>query len=398
MGEAGAVSRLGPVAPLVPQPDDFVVYVLNVGDGDAIVLQFPVGPDGTRPIGVVDAFDGDKVVRFTRDVLGATGLRFVVTTHPHWDHIRGVPELFDAYPGTIAELWDSGFRYASNRHREIIERVTSLEAQGRTRFLRPTSGFEVEVVGVRITVLSPSIALRNRYDTYGVDVNNASIVLRLEYPITPVALDYPRVDDDDHIVPEAPPATRTRSIILGGDAQTDAWSRVVEEFPHLVGDDKAWARQIGARTGRQPLACDVLKISHHFSKNGINLELVERMGDSPSGSGASIGPTWIVGSCSTGGSSTHGFPHGVTQEIVREVREPLVKKRRNDPTLAHATDEELGILYTASTIAGPGDEPAGSIAIVFGGDGSAPTVHRLLDSRSADATLDRTRRHARPIV
>lgn len=398
MGEAGQVSRLAAAAPLALEPEDFAVYVLNVGDGDAIVLQFPEGPGGTRPIGVVDAFDGDKVVRFTRDVLGATALRFVVATHPHWDHIKGIPELFDAYPGAVAELWDSGFRYASNRQREIVERVTGLANQGQTRFIRPTSGYEIEIVGVRITVLSPSIALRNRYDTYGVDVNNASIVLRLEYPITPVRLDYPRVDEDDDVIPETPLPTRTRSIILGGDAQTDAWSRVVEEFPHLVGDDKAWARQIGARTGRQPLACDVLKISHHYSKNGINLELVERMGDSPSGSGASTGPTWVVGSCSTGVSSSYGFPHAVTQEIVREVREPLVKKRRLDPTLLHATDEELGILYTASTIAEAGSPPAGSVACVFKGDGRAPAVHRLLDARADDATLGTARRHLPPIV
>ena len=184
-------------------------------------------------------------------------------------------------------------------------------------------------------MLSPSIALRNRFDTYGVDLNNASIVLRLEYPIPKVELEYPNVDEKDRPIPEPGPpvpAKKTRSIILGGDAQTDAWSQVLDEFPHLVADDRNWARQIGARKGRQPLACDVLKISHHFSKNGINLELVERMGDSVSG-GASKGPDWIVGSCSSEQSSSHGFPHGVTQEIVREVREPLVKKRRLDPAL-----------------------------------------------------------------
>jgi hypothetical protein len=30
-----------------------------------------------------------------------------------------------------------------------------------------------------VTVLTPSVALRNRYDTYGIDVNNASILLRV---------------------------------------------------------------------------------------------------------------------------------------------------------------------------------------------------------------------------
>jgi beta-lactamase superfamily II metal-dependent hydrolase len=34
---------------------------------------------------------------------------------------------------------------------------------------------------VQITALAPSIGLRNRYATYGVDMNNASIVLRFEH-------------------------------------------------------------------------------------------------------------------------------------------------------------------------------------------------------------------------
>jgi hypothetical protein len=33
---------------------------------------------------------------------------------------------------------------------------------------------------LRITALGPSVALRNRYATSGIDMNNASIVLRLE--------------------------------------------------------------------------------------------------------------------------------------------------------------------------------------------------------------------------
>ncbi|MFW6129073.1 MAG: hypothetical protein ACOC6P_02360 [Candidatus Aminicenantaceae bacterium] len=30
-------------------------------------------------------------------------------------------------------------------------------------------------------MLSPSVVLRNKYDIYGIDMNNASVVLRLEH-------------------------------------------------------------------------------------------------------------------------------------------------------------------------------------------------------------------------
>lgn len=399
MGSAGTVSRLGPTAELVRAPGDLVVYILNVGDGDAIVIEFPADASGNRVHAVVDAYMGAKVRDFLVTELAATRLRFVCATHPHWDHIRGLPDILTAFAGRIDAFWDSGFRYASTSYRTIIEEVARQGAGGQLAFIRPTSGFEIEVSGVRVTVLSPSIALRNRYDTYGVDVNNASVVIRLEYPVTPGPLAYPKTDEDQDPVPEAIPATRTRSMILGGDAQTDAWSRVVEEFPHLVADDRNWARQIGARTGRQPLACDAFKVSHHASKNGVNLELVERMGDSPSGSGFANGPTWLLTSCATDGDSVHGFPHDVTQEVIREVREPLAKKRRNRPLLAHASDETLGILYTSSTVAGT-DPPstAGSIAVVFDGAGNAPVVHRLMDRTTAVPRLADARLQQKPTV
>jgi hypothetical protein len=49
-------------------------------------------------------------------------------------------------------------------HRAIIEEI-ALQARARQiRSIRPTSGFSIEVSGVAVTVLSPSIALRNRYD------------------------------------------------------------------------------------------------------------------------------------------------------------------------------------------------------------------------------------------
>jgi hypothetical protein len=359
----------------------------------------PEDATATRVHAVVDAYTGSKVRDFLvgepRRDASAVRLCDASALGPHSRH----PGRPDRLAGRIDAFWDSGFRYASNSYRAVVEEVAR---QARNRQLSRPPHVGLRDRGkrrARVTVLSPSIALRNRYDTYGVDVNNASVVLRLEYPILPTPLEYPKTDDQDRPIPEPAPTLRTRSVILGGDVQTDAWSRVVEEFPHLVADDRNWARQIGARTGRQPLACDVFKVSHHCSKNGVNLELVERMGDSPSGSGPANGPTWTIASCATGGGSVHGFPHDVTQEIIREVREPLAKKRRTQPALAHAADEDLGILYTSSIVAGTDPpETAGSIAIVLDGAGNRPVVHRLLDTTGAVPRLACARIQRPPTV
>lgn len=379
MGSAGSirVAKLDPEAPLSPPSDALVVYVLNVGDGDAIVLQFPDDGRG-HAYGIVDSNDGAKTLELLQTRLQATKLRFVCATHPHIDHVRGIEKLLKAYDGQVEEFWDSGFRYTSRTYNGIVKEI---ERQG-IQLFRPTSGFETFIGGTHVTVLSPSIMLRNRYDTYGVDPNNASIVLRLEYPYQAPSTEFPAAAAGG---PTEPP--RTRSIILGGDAQTDAWSRVLEEFPHLDKDPANWARQISVRQGRQPLACDVLKVSHHCSKHGVNLELVERMGDT-SGAGPSFGPRYLLISCADGEASQHGFPHLVAQEILREARDP--QGRSGGP---HQPDDDLGIHYTAQRIEGTDPPlPAGSIAAVFTRDGKPPTLYRLCDDAGENVDLAKARR------
>lgn len=372
-------SKLEATAPLVPSDGDLVVYILNVGDGDAIVIQFPyVG--GGRAFAVVDSNDGAKTLDLLQNKLGAQTLSFVCATHPHIDHIRGLLRILRSYDGGVDEFWDSGFRYTSKTYNGIMKEVERQAIQ----FIRPTSGFEVVINDVRITVLSPSIMLRNRYDTYGVDPNNASIVLRLEYPHARPSADYPRD------APAAPGGSQrpTRAIILGGDAQTDAWSRVLEEFPHLDKDPENWARQIVVRKGRQPLLCDVLKVAHHCSKHGVNLELIERMGDRY-GAGPSHGPQYLVSSCADGPGSRYGFPHDIAQEIMREVREPQASAGGS-----HVPDQDdgRGIHYTGQMIAATAPpEAAGSIAVVLNKNGDDPVLYRLCDGRNDNVDLSKAR-------
>ncbi len=369
-------SALKAAAALAPAADDLAIYVLNVGDGDAIVIQFPDSGSG-RAFAVVDSNDGAKTLSIL-SALGATALNFVCATHPHLDHLRGLRQVLRKFTGKVGEYWDSGFRFTSKTFFDV---VTEVAAQP-VRFVRPTSGYETFVNGARITVLSPSIALRNRYDSYGIDANNASIVLKIEYPSQAPLAD---VRLPDAPPPDDAPIPKSRTVILGGDAQTDAWSRVVEEFPHLDKSEENWARLINARKGRQPLLCDVLKVSHHCSKHGINLELVERMGDS-SGEGSTTGPRWLINSC--GANSTYGFPHSVAQEIMREVRQPIAKSGN-----ARSADHLLGIHYTSQMVdTGGVKSAAGSVAIILHKDASSPDIYRLGDSENGPVSLAAARK------
>lgn len=386
MGSAGVIheARLHPAQPLELADDDVAVFVLNVGDADSIVVRLPV-LNGVHAFGVVDCGDAAKTMGLINALNGDTVdplIRFVVATHPHSDHIRGLRQVVRSFPD-VGEFWDSGFRFTSLTYRRLIEEVEDQAGWNGLRFLRPTSGFEFFYGLVRFTVLSPSIYLRNRYDTYGVDVNNASIVIRVSYPVQPPSTDYPEKAPASGNASATLPS-RPRTAILGGDAQTDAWGHVLAEFPHLLRDDQNWARQIGARTGEQPLACDFFKVSHHASKRGVNLELLERFGDN-TGKGPTRGPGILAVSCSTDRPGGFGFPHLVTQELMREVRHPTAQSGDT-----HDPDDELGIHYTSQVIDGAGGEPAGSIAFVMSADRSLQ-LYRLCDAEAAPVDLSRAR-------
>jgi len=255
-------------------PESLGVHVLNVGDGDAIVLQFPeVG--GKRKYAVVDCYSSKKMLDYLGvNKLNVQELEFVCATHPHYDHIAGIPSLLTAFKGRIREYWDCGFRHTSLTYEKVIDLVNQ---DTNIRFFRVTSGVERIINGVKVSVIAPSIYLRNRYDTYGVDINNASIVLKLEH--------------------KAPTATKPFVMVLGGDAQFLSWSKVLEEYPNYKKTENPEQR-IQVAEPFNPLNCQVLKVSHHGSKHGTALEYVE-----------TLDPEYAIVSCSS--SSTYGFPHEI---------------------------------------------------------------------------------------
>jgi hypothetical protein len=357
------------------RPFHLVYFLLNVGDGDSQLVLLPEEPSGDRRLIVVDVAQEGKTVALIGE-LEAAGLigpapaagadpagsiTLVVATHPHTDHIGGMAELLNTQRTRLAEFWDPGYFHTTQRYHQMM---TEVEANSVLGYAQPTAGYRRWFGTVLVTVLSPAVGLRNRFDTYGTEINDSSISLRLEFPAARVV----QRGTERELVKNP----QTMALILGGDAQTLSWSYVLTDFPQLHTDDNAAAKAIQAATGADSLAAKVLKVSHHASKHGINLELVER-----------INPALTLVSSTADGDRFH-FPHQVAQELLREARDPVA----GSGAARVRNDADLGIFYTSDKEST--NTRLGSIAVVMGR--GIATLWRFGDDTDDDVDLTEGRR------
>jgi hypothetical protein len=248
-----------------------------------------------------------------------------------------MPGVLEEFGSVVAELWDSGYWHTIPAYHELMAAIERLPF---LLYAQPTSGLRRWIGDVEITVLAPSIQLRNRFDTYGVAINDASISLRLEFPASRVE----QRDADRRYVGRR----ATQSLLLGADAQTLSWSVVAADFPALGPDPTPAGAEIRSASGTDALRATVLKVAHHASKHGVNLELVER-----------IAPALTLVS-SVGGEGAYGFPHTVAQGLIREALDPTTGSGGE-----HPPDHELRVFYTSDT--DDAGAVLGSMAVVMSG-------------------------------
>jgi beta-lactamase superfamily II metal-dependent hydrolase len=283
------------------------VHFIDVNHGDATILEFPdCEATGAARFGVVDfgaKLAADRglataymqaLIDLRRDDDAAFDYRidFACVTHPHDDHYGGLKEFMDVFtdPAVVGEnrlcaFWDCGFRTNSLTYNRVLQDI--LDNRDLT-FTRLGAGSEFEFGPIRVTVLAPSVDLRNRFDTYGVGKNDASIVLKVKY--------------------------KNSYVILAADAEFASWGKTTEEFPRCERINffpDALGLSERDETSDQ-LKCDLLRVSHHGSKHGTSLEYLER-----------IQPNRVVISCAS--DAWYGqhkpdwvgkFPHELTRKTL----------------------------------------------------------------------------------
>lgn len=192
------------------------VIFFDVGHGDAALVTLPNGRRLLVDAGGSDAFSdqGARTILPHLERFGIRRLDAVVVTHPHSDHLGGLPTLLRAVP--VRRVLHNGQPYASTLYTETMRLLDSL-------------GVAHQAVGAGDTIaLDPAVLLQvlAPETTADEDANDASVVLRLAYG--------------------------QNAFLFTGDVEAEAEQRVLARYGALLPSDVIKVAHHGSRTSSTP--------------------------------------------------------------------------------------------------------------------------------------------------
>lgn len=202
------------------------VTFLDVGQGDAIFVEFPRGETMLIDAGP-RGLHADAGARFVVPFLKykrVSRIDAVVLSHPHSDHMGGVPTVLRSVP--VSRVIDAGSYARSFIFDEFLRLVDSVSAQRQiVRGGDRIDGYS----GVRVYVVHPTGVFAEVDSSGRLNLNNQTVVLRIVYGST--------------------------SILLVGDAEEDAEETLIRRYGNF-------------------LDSDVLKVGHHGSRTSSTEEFL----------------------------------------------------------------------------------------------------------------------------
>jgi competence protein ComEC len=213
------------------------VTFVDVGQGDAIWIQGPDGPQGPSNVvidGGPDVGKGNRLIQYLKTSryglqAGAT-IDCAFATHPHDDHFPGLTDLLREY--AVQTVVDAGFPKDGKKHRDFVAAAGS-----RLHALRTDPVPTIACGDLTLDVLHADSASFSRLGSDSAQENNASTVLKLTFGGV--------------------------SFLFMGDAEGKERNGSAEE-PKFV-EEKLLAE------ARGKLAATVLKVAHHGSETSSTL-------------------------------------------------------------------------------------------------------------------------------
>lgn len=160
-----------PLAPAEPAETNLKIHFLDVGQGDATLVQFADGQEMLVDCGR-DAIVLSALSRVRR--WQDRELDYVVVTHPDADHFAGCIDVLQRY--RVKKIYLNGFdKERSDLWQSFLDKVREAEIVTSTRRL--------EIAGAAVEFLYPDHNLANDHRIPGTtktESNDTSIVMRLE--------------------------------------------------------------------------------------------------------------------------------------------------------------------------------------------------------------------------
>ena len=235
----------------------FELHVLDVGQGDAVLLRTPEGHNV-----LIDGGPGNEVLMELAQTVPYlfAEIDLMVLTHPHADHIEGLVPVLERFE--VGAVMLSAPEYGNLAYKYFLAEITESSAAGDFQVFFADDGTDFRLGSVTLDVLYPFEPIVGEEME---NVNNASPVILVSCESCGGA------------------GEARASVLLSGDAE-----REVEEA--LLGS--------GVLDG---VDVDVFKSSHHGSRTANSLEFLE-----------AIAPEVMVISLGEGNSFDH--PHEETLE------------------------------------------------------------------------------------
>lgn len=144
---------------------------INVGQGDAIYLEFPNGTNALIDGGP----SGEPVYKFLKEK-GVTKLDRVVLTHPHSDHYRGLKKVFTAFD--VKNYYDTRAENVDAQGDNNLRQLAKDKPGCKTIYPEPGSELKWDS-NVTVKVMSSCTDAVQMHDND--ETNNCSLVLRVYY-------------------------------------------------------------------------------------------------------------------------------------------------------------------------------------------------------------------------